>query len=92
MKTLELKLGLKFDFFYKFSHEIIIMLMKIKIESQIIYLTVKRALFVIDMNLSCGAWNYKKNVWTSLVLYTTQLAGGALLRIFRYFEVMLNIL
>ena len=55
MKTLELKLGLKFDFFFKFSHEIIIMLMIIKIESQIIYLTVKRALFVIDMNLSCEA-------------------------------------
>lgn len=89
MKTLELKID---DFFFKFSNEIIIMLMKIKIESQIMYLTVKRALFVIDMNLSCGAWNYKKNVWTSLFLYTTQLAGGALLRIFRYFEVMLNIL
>ena len=54
--------------------------MIIKIESQIIYLTVKRALFVIDMNLSCGAWNYNKNVWTSLVLYTTQLAGGVLLK------------
>ena len=52
MKTLELKID---DFFFKFSNEIIIMLMKIKIESQIIYLTVKRALFVIDMNLSCGA-------------------------------------